>query len=225
MRPTVANSVRRWYVAGVEWSVELSVTETRSGDLWKAEATRDLGDGWKVHVVFVEQDGAPVVGELHLLPTGNTPPGGLTTRRLRSVNFKALLADVRALAQAELESDDTGTVEPFIDWLRKDLRKRPGRRGRSDLDYARLAAAYEQVFMAGSTRPVFDLGKQLKLSRARVRDLLHEARRRGLLSSTGPGQGGGTLTEKAKALLEAERKTDAPATHARPGARHQGGKP
>ena len=169
----------------------------------------------------MKQDGAPVVGELHLFPIGETPPGGLRTRRLRSIEFGALLAQVRARVQAELASDDTGTVEPFARWLRKDLRKRPGRRGRSDLDYARLAYEYEQVFMEGSTTPVIELAKRLKLSRSRVRDLLHEARRRELLSRKGEGQAGGTLTEKAKALLESERKTDAPATRTRPGARQQ----
>jgi hypothetical protein len=39
-----------------------------------------------------------------------------------------------------------------------------------------------------------------------VRDLLHEARRLGLLSSTGQGRSGGELTPKALAILTAGKK-------------------
>lgn len=53
----------------------------------------------------------------------------------------------------------------------------------------------------GSTRPVADLAAGMALSRERVRDLLHEARRRGFLTSAPRGRPGGSVTEKARALL------------------------
>jgi hypothetical protein len=58
---------------------------------------------------------------------------------------------------------------------------------------------------AGSVRPAHDLATEINepgVTAARVRQLILTARRRGLLTAPPrPGQRGGLLTKKAKALL------------------------
>jgi len=68
------------------------------------------------------------------------------------------------------------------------------------LEYAHVAAAY--VAALNSRAPNEAVAEQLHLSTSRVRDLLHEARRRLLLTTLGRGKAGGELTEKALKLLE-----------------------
>jgi len=79
-------------------------------------------------------------------------------------------------------------------------RKRPGRRGRPDLYYAEFAAAY--VNALSSPAPIVTLAKQQNLSVSTVRNTIHEARRRGLLTRPPPGRPGGELTEKAQNLIK-----------------------
>ena len=75
---------------------------------------------------------------------------------------------------------------------------------RSDEFYAKLAEAYTQRVAQGSPHPTEDVARRRKLSAARVRDLLHTARQRGLLSTVGRGRSGGDLTPKALAVLNPE---------------------
>lgn len=72
-----------------------------------------------------------------------------------------------------------------------------------DLRYAQLAAAYVERIDAGSRSPIADIARQAKdLSAAQVRDAIHTARKRGLLSETRKrGVPGGQLTAVARALL------------------------
>jgi hypothetical protein len=79
---------------------------------------------------------------------------------------------------------------------------RPGRRGRSDGDYARLAVEYERLIDAGTPHAVRALATHLALSPSQVRSLLYEARRRGLLTSSPAGQQGGRATTRAHELIE-----------------------
>lgn len=81
---------------------------------------------------------------------------------------------------------------------------RPGRRGRDDLAYASLAAEY--VKRLRSDRAVADLAEAEGYSVSRVRNMLHEARRRGLLTRPPAGKSGGQLTPKASALLSKQEE-------------------
>lgn len=100
-------------------------------------------------------------------------------------------------------------------------RRGPGRPGRPPLECARIAKLYVAACARGSRRPVVDVAEKLNRDTVQVRDILHRARTLGLL--TGPvkdGEGGGTLTDRARALLVPARPPKAPKTRkARKGAR------
>ena len=75
--------------------------------------------------------------------------------------------------------------------------------GRPDIFYARVARDYEALFLAGVKNINQQIAKHMKVSPSKVRDMIYQARHRGLLSNA-PAQGkkGGTLTAKAKTLLQ-----------------------
>jgi hypothetical protein len=81
--------------------------------------------------------------------------------------------------------------------------KRPGRAGRSDLEYASLAREYaDEVRLAGGRGAAKRVAERHYLSVSQVRNLLYEAKRRKLKTGAAPGVAGGKLTEKALALLD-----------------------
>jgi hypothetical protein len=81
----------------------------------------------------------------------------------------------------------------------------PTKRGaRDDAYYAGWAAHY--VRLAGaSSAPVSELAEKFGVTRDRVRNVLHLARQRGLLTRGTHGRAGGELTDKALAALEREK--------------------
>lgn len=93
-------------------------------------------------------------------------------------------------------------------------RRRPGRRGRTDSYYLVWAVAYVERLAAGSRRPVKDLTERPPkvirgyvsdgeaTSEATVRDIIHQARVRGLLTGSPAGRPGGELTPKATQMLK-----------------------
>jgi len=187
-----------------------------------------LDEHWDSYVRFVAKDGHPVIAELRILPTlmGRPkdawitptlvdsdwlpePPEGLTSRALRRVHLG------RALELA---------YEQLADWLRFEQRqekpmptkftqeavsapRRPGSKGREDRFYAAVAALYVEALEQGSRKPVVDAAGTLSRKRrgtydpAYVRDLLHVARQRGLLTRPPRGRAGGQLTDKGRAAL------------------------
>jgi hypothetical protein len=83
--------------------------------------------------------------------------------------------------------------------------RRPGRRGRPDLFYAEFASEYVEI---AKTTPhaTAELARRRDYDPRYVRDLLNQARNRGLLTRPPSGRAGGTLTPKAIALLSPERR-------------------
>ena len=73
---------------------------------------------------------------------------------------------------------------------------------RSEQFYAKLARDYAQRVAEGSPHPTADLARRRRWSLSKVRNMLHEARRRGLLSPTAQGRSGGGLTDRALAILK-----------------------
>jgi hypothetical protein len=107
----------------------------------------------------------------------------------------------------------SGTIEDFEHDLarslgfeaseRSDAARRPGRPRRPDLFYVRVAARYVEQLEAGSSTPTADVAKGSNYSAAHVRDALHEARVRGLLTPPpSKGRPGGQLTTRAHELLK-----------------------
>jgi hypothetical protein len=77
----------------------------------------------------------------------------------------------------------------------------PKRMRRDERFYAEMAAAYAEAVSAGNNRPVDTIAAALGRSRNTVKDVIREARARGLLTETTHGRAGGRLTAKAKRLL------------------------
>lgn len=78
---------------------------------------------------------------------------------------------------------------------------RPGRRPLSELELVAAATAYLDAIKRGSARPVQEAAKRIRETPERLRDRLHRARTRGLLTTVKAGAAGGTLTPRAKELL------------------------
>jgi len=129
--------------------------------------------------------------------------GGVTTDDLRLLRLHQAARDILARVRAGTQSDwadnpDFNPGMPARDWATR-FSTRPGQRGRDDLDYARVAALY--VRSVESEQPVDDVAKALYLSKSQVRNILHEARQRNLLTRVGRGKAGGQLTAKAQEIL------------------------
>jgi hypothetical protein len=127
---------------------------------------------------------------------GPPPPGGLSYRLLRRLRVGALEAAAR---RQMTEVPKVAAALPKT-WA-VDAARRPGSRGRDDVHYAEVAAAYVAAFKAGSDRPVVDVAESLFVAPKTVSNKLFRARERGLLTSPPRGRAGGELTDKAKALL------------------------
>jgi hypothetical protein len=169
-------------------------------------------DGWTFdYEARVTQ--APHITELRIRSVGDVS-GGITGELLRRIPIGEVLDAVsRKLRTMPLDQFDYPAAE------RREVRAlgrrfaaqpRPGRRGRDDEFYAVLANEYLRLLATGSRRPVADLARLQHLSVSQVRSLLVGARRRGLLTPGLVGRPGGSLTDKAEALL-----TESPRSHSK----------
>jgi len=145
------------------------------------------------------------------------PPGGLTSRMLRrvrltehpkhtravlasGVNVRRAGADVHVSAATLLANPVLGRALPGLN--EPGGRPRPERRsGRPDRFYARLAADYARLIERGGRRPVVELARRHEVKPPRMRDMIREARERGLLTFFTQGRPGGALTPRARVLL------------------------
>lgn len=135
--------------------------------------------------------------------------GPVTARLLHRIALgECTAAATRAVSEMGLMFTQLRSLTGEPDWVRfaaisEGLASRPGRRGRDERDYAEIAALYVDLLAAGDQTPVDTLAAKTYLSPSQLRNLLYEARRRGLLTKAAPGRAGGTLTDKARQLLEA----------------------
>jgi len=142
---------------------------------------------------------------------------GLTARALHSIPLGELQASLREAAHNTLQTvaasvdaaaDLDVTLSAEAERLRRVTRhvfhqtRRPGRAGRSDIHYARVADLYVRAL--GKPKPVVELSRELYVSQSQVRNMLHAARQRGLLTAAPLGRPGGQLTEKARQLLSSD---------------------
>ncbi len=199
---------------GDRWTVEAWVTIRRGrpviGEIRvfpaAGPAGRFPGDPWK---------GTPA----------DVPRGGLERRLLVKVPVGRYVAFV--MAQAAAAAMVPGPAQAAViaghgvnlAWLNKmlpgadTLAPRPRERrsvGRDDAFYARLGVEYVERLAAGSVSPVKDLAARRGESPGRIRDLLHEARVRGLLSKGEAGKRGGYLLPRARQVLGGVQRTPNP---------------
>ena len=180
---------------------------------------------WMVSYRVVPQDGQLVVAEIRIEPGAYTedelegrtkppvPPGGLVAREVRGAIRTGEALDAardklrRLYDHAERPAPPNAAFEFTLPegfaFTREvvDAPPRVGRSGRPDSFYAQYAAAYVDAIANGSKSPVKDVAVQLNEQPEYVRDVLHNARRRGLLTRPPKGRSGGQLTDKARAVL------------------------
>jgi hypothetical protein len=198
------------------------------------DIAEDLPSGWVCTYRLANQDGQSVIAELSIHPSGkDVPQGGLTTRILRRVrlgaHLAAITATVRGWASGGTPRKDRTTHIPAAPGRSAQVRvvfgaedldrdtaeglgfsgppreRRPGRPGRSDREFAELAEQYVDARGRGSTRPTADVARERGYDVAHIRDGIHEARERGLLTRPATkGRAGGELTPRARELLEQE---------------------
>ena len=155
--------------------------------------------GWIVLARFFLSGGGIQLVRLTIEPASPLPwpPSPiLTTAVIRNVHVDRLYRTAHNWLSISKEVGIEVDVSDF------QLRRRPGRWGRSDLFYARAAARYVELLVTSSS-PTTDLGREMDLRPTQARDLLHQARQRELLTASAKGKAGGELTKKALRLLSA----------------------
>ena len=198
-----------------------------------------LGNEWTAACRLLPQGGVPIVAELRVYPRdpsgrhspgrwsgefagvkARVPPGGLSTRLLRGLRLSASSTAWKGFRQAMQKLPENH------EWVKRwhgfsvDSEERPKReyrRGRPDIFYARIAARYCRILHAGRRNAVQIIASSIKQPESKVRDMVLQARKRGLLTRP-PKQGrmGGQLTPKAERLLRPERKAKRGEGHSRP---------
>ena len=192
-----------------------------------------LGNGeWTTAARLLPQNGVPVIAELRIFPhvpsarqgpgqwgeefaglRAKVPPGGISTRLLRGLRLSLTGSAWKQFREAmqKLAGKD--------DWVEKSHglsvaapeAKRAYRRGRPDSFYALVAKRYCKVIESGKRNPVQKIAHSIGESESKVRDMILQARKRGLLTRP-PKQGriGGLLTPKGQALLGTKTKRQKP---------------
>ncbi len=141
------------------------------------------------------------------------PRGGITKRLLGRVPMRELAGHLRGLLRASATAGDARAeriqrIFPEAQGLELIERPRSERgTGRPDWFFARLAVEYADAVATGSRRPVAELAARRHFTPEKIRDMLHEARERGLLSKGRRGVAGGEPTPRAKELLKQRAKT------------------
>jgi hypothetical protein len=174
-------------------------------------------NGWYVSAVFLQEGEQLVMAELKVFPgpkpgegrrtarrkpgewSGRrdaldaVPDGGVSARLLRCIR----LTDLQQLVASSLpEAPDEAPGTSPLSGV-----GRPGNAGRPDRYFAEWAFAYAKKLAEGSRSPIKDLAAEHGRSAGQVRDLIHDARVRGLLSTERQGRAAGSLTPKAIQLL------------------------
>jgi len=176
--------------------------------------------GWTVLGEFTDVDGRLALVRLTMAPDlGKWPQDnsfragqlseeqqrGITARLLRRVSlgdlFGALPEALASIGEDWGRPQDKLLTAAADRWSK--TKQQPGRAGRGDGYYALWAARY--VENLDKHNPVAATAAEHGKTQGQVRDLLHEARRRKLLTKAGRGRAGGSLTEKCiEALAQAQ---------------------
>jgi hypothetical protein len=189
-----------------------------------------LGDEWlAAYRLAAGADGRPVVAELRVFPaekksaapgrwsveqlgaSAPVPAGGVTASLLRQVrpdsdlreHFRDIVEENVKLPVLTADLDTAGlSTKSALAGPRR------GPKGHGALFYARVARDYARLCDRGEANPTAKLASMKKYhghTPANLRDYVHRARARGLLTDPpAPGKPGGALTEKARRLLGME---------------------
>jgi hypothetical protein len=192
---------------------------------------RTTRGGWRIESVYALPGDELVLTELHITCAKPDPGSGqtmqsvmmmspmasptptITARFLRTVRLDAErdLAQRLAVEHGVPLGEPRASVEelnrlvaiaiPVFEEMRHAEPAHPGRKGRPDAYLAIIAAVYTSALSKKSANPVKETADDLDLSPEYVRDALHRARVRELLTRAPKGRAGGTLTEKGRHAL------------------------
>lgn len=185
-------------------------------------------DEWTVAYRLLAKGSNIEVAEMRIYPTDHpggytvdpgewsvepetVPAGGLTARQLRTVRVGKHKQEAGLVLKKLRERMG---ADAFDAWMAQysipgdligSLRRRRKPSPDADLRRAEIAAQYVDLVQQGVRNPRVRLAKQWPLSPDTIRDELHEARRRDILTDA-PRKGiaGGQLTEKGRKLLGIE---------------------
>lgn len=178
---------------------------------WRAAAEIDVRDGqaevaglrifwsWEAEVPMPGEDRARGIEQRER--PGALPAGVLREVQLRAITEfaqQSLLKEARAIGPAPGEE-------------LKPAPKRAGRRRTSNRVLAEVAAVYVDELVRGRRGVIRRTAERLRqggraVDEGYVRKAIEEARRRRLLTATGRGQAGGSLTDEAHAILSADKQ-------------------
>lgn len=190
----------------------------------------DLGDQWRVAYRLAVQGGAVVVSEVRVLPregwsfdpsewsadylgsSAPVPLGGITARLLRQVrvgeHYRVADKVLRKIAGDPFPLAQDAAARHGLIALDSAAAQRRGRPRRPDLFYAQVAQRYEAALKQESPRPALEVARAMGTSGGQVRQWIHTARDRRLLTRVAgmeregqQGQKGGNLTPRADAIL------------------------
>jgi hypothetical protein len=169
-------------------------------DVDTSTQTSHYEGGWSVIEECREENGRVVVTKLTIQPTTDTvPPGGVNSRVLRHVHVGRIFELLR-LAVMKYPAGMRAFIGP--------QKRRPRWARNNARFYAELAQDFCNVLdgktdaIDGRQKPTASLAKMRRVPLKLLRSQLNLARKKGFLTKPGQGQTGGTLTKKAKDLLE-----------------------
>jgi hypothetical protein len=196
-----ARKFNQWAASPYELDEELGT------EAWQVDGNQEFfsfwfhlpdDEDWIAVATFQFSAQEPVLRSMTVRPFGEWASRPLTAKALGSVKIN----EVYRRAHQHLGTPDVAAALGRVPRPKDDFTRvpRPGRRGRSDLSYARWAAHY--VKLEGRPKRLQVLARQHKVKEQAARDILYQARRRGLLTTAPPGKAGGELTDKARKVLE-----------------------
>jgi len=180
---------------------------------------------WVVAFRLTNQLGQPVIAELRVFPDeprhyppgrwsgeygapAKVPPGGLSARDLRQIRTQAFRTDLRTIATRLTKEcgEELGSFFPGVSLSKAPPLATRGRKGRSDIELARIAAVYEHAYQSG--RPaIAAVAKATGITLTKARDAVRRARVRKILGlASKQGKGGGLLTSLGREILKHNAK-------------------
>lgn len=181
---------------------------------------------WIAAFRIAAQAGAPIVSEIRFFPAADSsgqwqragewkgmngsdvpvPPGGITARLLRHIKtkeFRHVLKELLAKWPSALSN--LNLPEPAPHPIKKSA---VGRKGRSDVELARMAETYERACV-NRRPPISAVAKRFHLSASQARDAIFRVRQVGFLSPADKrgsvGGLGGLMTARARQVLQKKR--------------------